>query len=293
MISSFEARYRAAHSGGEPEDYLAAEDQQSLAAKLSGEVDGRFIRCASPGRSAADRSCFVRVDPAQPGHLFIYDCEGSQGAAYAMVRKALGAPTRRRCDPAAIDRIWSETQPATCTVVEPYLRSRAITLTPPAALRFHPAARHLSGGMWPAMVAERRDAAGDRVAIHRTFLRRDGRGKAPVEPQRMDLGPSAGGAIRLAPPAEELLIGEGIETVLAAMQVTGSSGWAAGSAGALRRLILPQQVRSVVICADGDEAGESAAVAAAARWMGEGRRVRIARAPAGKDFNDLLAEAGR
>ena len=40
--------------------------------------------------------------------------------------------------------------------------------------------------------------------------------------------------------------------------------------------------------ADGDDAGEAAALGAAMRWKREGRRVRIARPPQGFDFNDLL-----
>jgi len=42
------------------------------------------------------------------------------------------------------------------------------------------------------------------------------------------------------------------------------------------------------VLADGDKPGEVAARAAALRWKGEGRRVRIARPPQGMDFNDML-----
>ena len=69
-----------------------------------------------------------------------------------------------------------------------------------------------------------RGANGDAVAAPRTFLARDGRGKAPVEPQKMMLGPCRGGAVRLAPAAELLMVGEGIETCLAAMQTTQTAG---------------------------------------------------------------------
>ncbi len=44
----------------------------------------------------------------------------------------------------------------------------------------------------------------------------------------------------------------------------------------------------MIVLADGDEPGEAAARDAALRWMREGRRVRIARAPWGMDFNDML-----
>ena len=84
------------------------------------------------------------------------------------------------------------------------------------------------------------------------------------------------------------MVGEGIETCLSAMQATRRPTWAALSTSGLRTLILPEAVRDVTILADGDEPGEDAARDAAARWILEGRNVRIARPPAGLDFNDLL-----
>jgi hypothetical protein len=127
------------------------------------------------------------------------------------------------------------------------------------------------------------------LAIHRTFLARDGKGKAPVDPQKMMLGPSRGGAVRLAPLDQVLMIGEGIETCLAAMQATGHPAWAALSTSGLRTLDLPTEVREVIVLADGDDPGEAAANAAGAlRWKRDGRRVRIAKPPNGLDFNDML-----
>ena len=84
------------------------------------------------------------------------------------------------------------------------------------------------------------------------------------------------------------MVGEGIETCLAAMQATGNSAWAALSTSGLRSLDLPRDVRDVIVLADGDEPGEAAAQDCARRWKREGRRVRIARPPQGMDFNDLL-----
>jgi hypothetical protein len=133
-----------------------------------------------------------------------------------------------------------------------------------------------------------RGTDGQAVAVHRTFLAPDGSGKAPVDPQKMMLGPCRGGAVRLAPAAEHLLVGEGIETCLAAMQATGLLVWAALSTSGLRTLDLPPEVREVTILADGDDPGEEAARRAALRWKREGRRARIARPPRGLDFNDVL-----
>jgi len=145
------------------------------------------------------------------------------------------------------------------------------------------------------IVAEHRGKPGEppraiagSIAIHRTFLDRNTEGKAPVEPQKMMLGPCRGGAVRLAPPGSVLMVGEGIETCLAAMQATGRPAWAALSTSGMRCLDLPDEVREVIVLADGDDAGEAAAQYSGSRWKQRGRRVRIARPPRGFDFNDLL-----
>ena len=186
-------------------------------------------------------------------------------------------------------QVWCEALPSAETLVEVYLHSRAITIKPPASLRFHAQLRHRSGATWPVMIGIVTSGAGNRpIGVHRTWLARDGRGKAPIEPNKMMLGPCRGGAVRLAPASSPLMIGEGIETCLAAMQATGHPTWAALSTSGMRALVLPDAVREVIVLADGDPPGEQAAAAAAQRWAREGRRVRIARAPHGKDFNDLL-----
>lgn len=187
-------------------------------------------------------------------------------------------------------KMWAGASSARGTPVETYLMDRGITVPPPARLKFMPSAKHPSASRWPCMVALATLGTDDRpVAVHRTFLAADGRGKAPVTPVRMMLGPCRGGAVRLAPPSEPLMIGEGIETCLAAMQATGYAAWAALSTSGLKTLDLPRSVADIIIIlADGDAPGEVAATVAASRWAREGRRVRIARAPVGMDFNDLL-----
>ncbi|MBM3567329.1 MAG: virulence-associated protein E [Alphaproteobacteria bacterium] len=185
--------------------------------------------------------------------------------------------------------IWHSSRPSPETPVATYFVSRQLHLPPSDALRFHPALKHPSGGFWPAMVALVTNGVdGTPVAVHRTFLALDGGGKAPVDPEKMMLGPCRGGAVRLADPGEVLMVGEGIETCLAAMQASGKPAWAALSTSGLRSLDLPTSVRDVIVLADGDEAGEEAARVCAIRWKRQGRRVRIARPPQGMDFNDIL-----
>ena len=185
--------------------------------------------------------------------------------------------------------IWQSAMPAEGTLVETYFASRGLHLPPPPTLRFHSGLKHRSGGIWPAMVAlVTRGKDNTPLAIHRTFLARDGGGKAPVDPQKMMLGPCRGGVVRLGVAGVVLMVGEGIETCLAAMLATGNPTWAGLSTSGLRALDLPQDVRDVIVLADADDPGEAAARDCAWRWKREGRRVRIARPPRGLDFNDLL-----
>ena len=190
---------------------------------------------------------------------------------------------------AAALAIWQASQVAEGSLVATYLRSRGLRLPGLPALRFHAGLKHPSGGVWPAMVGlVTRGATGSPIAVHRTFLARNGGGKAPVDPAKMMLGPCRGGLVRLDEPGAVLMVGEGIETCLAAMQATGNAAWSALSTSGLRSLDLPHDIREVIVLADGDEPGEGAAQDCARRWKREGRRVRIARPPQGMDFNDLL-----
>jgi putative DNA primase/helicase len=194
----------------------------------------------------------------------------------------------------AISRIWRECEPANGTLAETYLRSRGLDIEIPPTLRYHPALPHPTCGQWPAMVAAVAVHPGKEVVgIRRTFIARDGRGKADVTPSKMMLGRCAGGAVRLGPVGDCLLVGEGIETCLAVMQVTGRTAWAALSTSGLTCLVLPEATRDIVILADGDNPGEKAAMTAARRWIGEGRAVRIARPPQGQDFLDMLKESDK
>ncbi len=214
-----------------------------------------------------------------------------------LLRYAASRRVTKKTEPDLDDRkrteaalsIWQAAKPACGTLIETYLGSRGLRLPIAPTLRFRPYLKHPSGESWPAMIAlVTRGVDNVALAIHRTFLARNGAGKAPVDPQKMMLGPCRGGVVRLAEPGDLLMIGEGIETCLAAMQETGHPTWAALSASGMRALDLPKGVSDVIVLADGDESGESAARNCALRWKREGRRVRIARPPKGMDFNDML-----
>ncbi len=287
----------------------SVQDAEGLARALSGHRCGTGWTARCPAHD--DREPSLSIRDTKQGRLLVHCHAGcTQIDVIAALRDRglwprTGASGLLRRPPAAIPDnssesndiarteaaliIWRRAIEATGTLAETYLRSRDLSVPVPSALRFHPGLRHPTGGVWPAMVAlVARGTDGAPIAIHRTFLAPDGTSKAPVKPQKMMLGPCRGGAVRLAEPGDLLMIGEGIETCIAAMQASGHPTWAALSTSGLRTLDLPGIVRDVVVLADGDDPGEAAARDCARRWKREGRRVRIARPPLGTDFNDLL-----
>jgi len=187
--------------------------------------------------------------------------------------------------------IWRASTSITNTPAEAYLRSRGLEhLIESAALRFSPKCRHPhSPGYYPAMVAMVSNINGEAIAIHRTFLDEHGQ-KANLDITKASKGSISGGMICLDPFAPEMVIGEGIETSASAGIIYGLPALAAISAGNLESSIqLPPTVHSVIIAADADEVGQKSAQAALARWVAEGRKVRIySPNMQGKDFNDIL-----
>ena len=263
-----------------------AHQDRSPSLHLSVGGDGRLLVKCFSGCGQAEVIAALRGRGLWPGAA---TDEGYRQRRPTPAPPPTGDEAERR---AAALRIWRQCRPASGSPVETYLRSRGIILLPPPSIRFHPSLLHRpSGRQLPAMVAGVQALDGRVTAVHRTWLRDDGGGKADVKRPKMMLGSVAPGAVRLARAGTELHVGEGLETCLAAMQATGQSTWAALSASGLETLVLPETTREVLVLADSDAAGEQAAQAAARRWVRLGLRVRIARPPAGADFNDVLVAA--
>lgn len=201
--------------------------------------------------------------------------------------------TRRIC---RAQSLYRSSEAVSGTIVETYLRSRAITRLPPV-LRFIRFCPHRNGHSDPAMIAPVTDLDNALIGVSATFLRPDGSGKVDLPPneQRQFIGAVKGGAVRLGTLGQPLLVGEGIESVLSAMQLHDHpNGWAALSANGLRTLDLPPETQNIVIAIDNDDAGIDATLAAYRRWTDEGRSVRILEPPDGdNDFNDTLRKKGR
>ncbi len=258
---------------------------------------GRCPACDYPGTFS------VREGNGGQALLFCASCQDRAALADAVAR-ATGQEKRRDgrddTDKAAARlrkveaalRLWRGSEPAAGTLAAIYLATRGLPdLSASPALRFRGDTRHPEGGRYPAMVALVSDVSGASVAVHRTYLRRDGTGKADVEPSRAALGPIWGGAVRLYDhdPGKPLVVGEGIETAASAGVMLGFPAWAAISAGNMAKgLTLPPDAGSLVLAADPDTTGRKAARDAWIRWRGEGREVRVALPDGAGDFNDLL-----
>lgn len=240
------------------------------------------------------------------GHADRTPSPGAQNDATAEEARAARDLKQRR-DVAL--RLFLAAQPSLAgTPAESYLLARGINLArlgrQPRALRFHVGLMHPCGQIFPALIAAVTGADGAVSAVHRTFLARDGDrwGKAPVADPKLSLGVVTGGHIPLsrgasgrtlrdALPDERVVIGEGIETCLSiVMAVPELRVISAVSIGNMGSVVLPPQIRRVVLAADNDVKPDPRRRLARAilSHAEAGRRVDVARAPVGKDFNDTL-----
>jgi hypothetical protein len=187
--------------------------------------------------------------------------------------------------------VWYGAQPIAGTIAESYLRGRGITCPLPETLRFDPQCWHITAKRYPALVALVEGGAG--FAVHRTYLRCDGSGKADVTPSKMMLGAVQGGAVRLSNGPQTLAVAEGIETALSlssGLLRAPATVWAALSTSGIRGLHLPDEPGRLSIASDGDSAGRAATQSLATRAHGMGWQVSLLPAPDGRDWNDILTE---
>lgn len=191
-------------------------------------------------------------------------------------------------------QVWTEAHPIAGTLAETYLRGRGITCDLDQVLRFHGSCWHgPTAKRYPALVAAVQGAS--LPAVHRTYLRADGSGKADLNPTKLMLGAVAGGAVRLTEGPGPLVVAEGIETALSlasGLLRTPATVWAALSTSGIRGLRLPDYPGRLTIAPDGDTAGREAANALAARAHALGWQVSLLPAPDGRDWNDILTMKG-
>ena len=167
--------------------------------------------------------------------------------------------------------LWQHRQPIGGTIAEAYLRSREIACDPPATLGYlaptkpghHPAL--IACFDLPEEVEPGRLVTKPHIeAVHLTFLKPDGSGKANVSPNKIMVGGSLGLSIVLAPLNDlfGLAVCEGVENGLTIFQATGLGVWCAGSARHMPALAdtIPRDVEAITIYADDDKPGRKGAI---------------------------------
>lgn len=193
----------------------------------------------------------------------------------------------------AVRAIWGRAIPAAGTLGETYLRFRGILPPYPPDIRFLALPWRNLGPM-PCLVLAVRDVAGDVTGLQRIYLAYDGQGKADVPNPKLSLGQVKGGAIRLGDldRSNTLTVCEGPEDGLSLLEMLGGPVWVAAGSTFLPAMRFPPEVRSILIGADNDPAGQVAAEKAAHAFTDRGLTVRIIRPVSwAKDFNDELTGA--
>jgi putative DNA primase/helicase len=175
-------------------------------------------------------------------------------------------------------------------LVAAYVASRGIA-TSSAVLRGHPACEYFDDdrrfiGRFPAVVAPILAADGSLVCAHRIYL-------ADLDPRKKNmevLGSLNGAAVRLQDVQDEMGIGEGIETYLAAHQLFGVPMWAALTAHGLETFEPPTTLHRLHIFGDNDSnfTGQRAAFVLAHR-LARTLEILVNIPPEpGTDWNDVL-----
>jgi putative DNA primase/helicase len=123
-------------------------------------------------------------------------------------------------------------------------------------------------------------------AISRIFLDAEGHKIA-----RKFLGPVIGAAVKISNDEAVtlgLVIGEGIETCIAAKQLGLMPVWALGTVGAIERFPVLGGIESLTILAEAGEPSGRAVQACFERWRAAGREVLVLKSTIGSDVNDAI-----
>lgn len=273
----------------------------TIIAALGGNQRSGMCRCPAHD----DRNPSLHVSDGRKGVVFFCHAGCSQQAVMGALQKQGLLPTRRdrvRLRPVKNADATDTEQTARKLLAAfeesderptDYLRGRGIK-RPSSALKLvdRGTMHAITGTMLPAMIAPVIDMDGQSSAVHVTYLTGNASNNAVGAngKKRRMFGKVGGKLVVLEPadPERPYILGEGIESVKSAMQITGLSGAAAISAGNLAKL-RPPKAASYIIAADNDAAGREAAATLAERLRFEGHTVLIAVPPSeGDDWNDVL-----
>ncbi len=198
--------------------------------------------------------------------------------------------------------LYADAGPIQGTLAETYLLERAIDSTLACGLRFlsHCYCRPSGDSdrkAWPALIAPVTDDHDVIGGVHRLYLDPAGHsglrlGKAPLDRPKRSLGRVHGNAVRFGAAMPMIAVAEGIEN---ALSIRTAMPWltchATLTAGNLASYKPPSIVSQLLIAADDDDAGWSAARTLADRSRLAGLSVTLLR-PSNEDHNRDLCALG-
>jgi hypothetical protein len=277
---------------------------ESVAHALGGRRCGRGWLCRCPvsghGRKRGDINPSLSVEDGDR-RLLLYCHAGCTAHEVLDALRARGLlDLRPDCDVDAstpvqvqplcerqlqAQRLWDEASPAAGTLVESYLRRRGIVLPIPPVIRFGKVTFSPEQNASPAMVVAVQADGRAVIATQSTLLTWSG---AKASKVRINCGELSDGAVRLRDPEAILGLAEGVETALAAMQLTDIPCWAALGLR-MRNVAVPNRVREIHIFGDDDEPGRKAAERAAEHQTRLSRKVLLRLPPPGfGDWADFV-----
>jgi hypothetical protein len=194
----------------------------------------------------------------------------------------------------AARRIWEQAQDPRGTLAERYLREHRLLDLPDDLIggiaRFHsscPWRNEDTGktGHLPTLVVPFRSVDDDAITgIHRIALK-----PFIAKPNRRMRGVVYRAAIKLDPISEQLAVGEGVETCMAAREMGYRPVWALGSTGNISFFPIIEGVKTLLILGERGDASAEAINVCGTCWRKAGRRVRVVMPDAEfSDLNDVL-----
>lgn len=279
------------------------EEGRALVERNGGRWTGEGGLCRCPAHDDKRPSLSVRIGRSR---ILLHCFAGCHTADILRRLRSAGMPLDDRSPPettrkgsalgepsAAAIRLWGRARPIGGTPAEQYLRARFID-TDTGELRYHPRTPHgpkPRTHFRPALIAAIRDQLG-LVAIHRSFLDPQTNRLASLDEARCGLGRFGGGAVRLGGIASRLGLAEGIETALSASILFKIPCWATLGTERFRHVVLPEEVRTLVLFLDNDRGGRRAEALAREAFRHLAIELFYPRQD-GADWNDVLRGAPR
>lgn len=162
---------------------------------------------------------------------------------------------------------------------EAYFNYRGIPLPDEANIRFHPGIKYYGSTTYLPCVLFNVQVQpdGPQVALHRIYIRKDGKGKADVPNAKMALAQIGGAGIWFGRPGSVLVVVEGPENALVVLtkRVGYTFSVCSISATNISSLKIPEYVKEVVLIPDEDNAGEVNCQKAIAAYLKQGKKVHV------------------